>query len=247
MLIRICVCVALLFVIGLPSAVLCSEDDPPLFAAVDKRNVGEVRRLIAAGENVNAQDLDGDTPLHYALGRGYTEIIQVLIEAGADTSIPNNEGSTVLLVAVMDRDTALVSMLIEAGADANQRLDGDYWGIVQPLHWATYSGNTEMTALLLFYGADPNLTVRANKITPLTRVVLGAGLPTPDAPSGDDVDHVGTARILLAAGAEICANNGAKRAEHLKYLAYVQETFAKDTSALINVFEIHRCISKTSE
>ena len=234
--------VGLLLIFLLCPGALCSEDEPPVFKAVSSHDSDAVKRLIAAGKDINAQDLDGDTPLLHAAKYGYMGLIRILIKAGADANIHNREGDTPLLVAVSSKDFSLVSTLVEAGADVNQRLKDDYWGFVQPLHRAAYYGDTEMTALLLFYGADPNLTVRENKLTPFQRVVLGATNPTPAAPSGKDVDHAGTARVLLATGADICAKGGAKRANHLKYLDYAKEKFNKNNHELKRLLELYRCI-----
>ena len=58
-----------------------------LHAAVLTRNLGVVRQLIAAGANVNAQDLKGDTPLHEALRLRSKEITEALLDAGAEPAI----------------------------------------------------------------------------------------------------------------------------------------------------------------
>ena len=234
--------VVLLLIAGLSTAALSSEGEQPVFAAVSERDVDAVKRLIAAGEDVNAQDEDGDTPLLLAVSLEHLQLVQILITAGADPSIANKEGGTPLLTAVSAQSPQLITTLIEAGAEVNQRLEGDYWGIVQPLHWAAYFGDVEMTALLLFYGADPNLEVRDNKLTPLNRVVLGATNPALSAPSGKD--HAGTARVLLAAGAgqSFCADGAVQRAKYLNYIDYVKETFDTDIDELKRVLDTHRCI-----
>jgi len=60
------------------------ERDALLLEAIMARNVGEVRRLIAVGADVNTTDPDGATPLHYAAGIEHGDIVEALLGAGAD-------------------------------------------------------------------------------------------------------------------------------------------------------------------
>ncbi len=55
----------------------------PIHIAVKKGDTAEVKRLIKAGADVNAQDEHGSTLLHVAAYRGKTEIALALIKAGA--------------------------------------------------------------------------------------------------------------------------------------------------------------------
>ena len=54
-----------------------------LHAAAAKGNAAEITRLIAAGENVNAQDANSRTPLHVAAHFGYQAAAQALLNGGA--------------------------------------------------------------------------------------------------------------------------------------------------------------------
>ena len=56
-----------------------------------------VKRLIRAGADVNAKNVEGNTALMLALD--YYHVIDTLIAAGADTSLTNNVGFTALKLA----------------------------------------------------------------------------------------------------------------------------------------------------
>lgn len=62
----------------------------PLIRAADHGHVEIVRRLIAAGADVNAhhEDQIGNTAIREAVRGGYVEIVRALLAAGADPTIP---------------------------------------------------------------------------------------------------------------------------------------------------------------
>ncbi|OQR91700.1 hypothetical protein ACHHYP_20173 [Achlya hypogyna] len=109
-------------------------------------HVAIVRRLLAAGADVNAVDDYKRTPLHWASEYGYGAMVRLLLEAGADTSLKTDEGQTTrdiakeynkpevlhpldepaLLAAVTQGHVDIVKQLLEAGANpAKTTTDGD--------------------------------------------------------------------------------------------------------------------------
>lgn len=52
--------------------------------AAETGNIEEIRRLVAAGADVNHKDVLSKTPLHFAAIHGQTEALRVLKELGAD-------------------------------------------------------------------------------------------------------------------------------------------------------------------
>src|ERR1044071_5426975 len=114
--------------------------------AASKGDMESVSALLAAGADVNGQDVFGHTALMFAAGEGHLEIVQILLSEGAEVNASNQVGATAfsragaidkadpegrfaheeqlnqaLLHAARDGDTAKIKNLIEAGCDVNAR------------------------------------------------------------------------------------------------------------------------------
>jgi ankyrin repeat protein len=63
-------------------------------SAARNANVEEVRKLIAAGSDVNAPEADGSSAVLWAAHQGDPELVALLIKAGADANAANNFGVT---------------------------------------------------------------------------------------------------------------------------------------------------------
>lgn len=89
------------------------------YAAGPELNVGKVKRLIAAGADVNLADKNGFTPLHFAAQENAPKTVKVLLAAGAEVDPPDTYGDTPLWRAVSKcrGDGAVIKLLREAGAD----------------------------------------------------------------------------------------------------------------------------------
>jgi hypothetical protein len=66
------------------------------------RQVETIRRLLAAGACINAQDKNGATPLHRAVRTRGAEAVKCLLAAGADPLMRNLPGSTPFHLAVQN-------------------------------------------------------------------------------------------------------------------------------------------------
>lgn len=124
---------------------------PVLTWASDRGYDEIVRKLLASGADVNAQDVQGITALQ--AGVFYPQIVEMLLEAGADPNIQDEVGGSALDHASgwMKRPE-VVKMLLEAGADVNVRyFDADN---STPLITASEEGNTIIVKMLLDAGAD---------------------------------------------------------------------------------------------
>ena len=101
------------------------EPSFPLHDAAWAGDLARMRRLLAAGTDVNGGDRDRKTPLHLAAVDGHVEAIDALIEAGADVDASGGdgygEGTTPLHVAVAHDHAGAITALIAAGADVNSR------------------------------------------------------------------------------------------------------------------------------
>jgi ankyrin repeat protein len=137
-----------------------------LLSAIQRNNIGDVRRLLEAGISVAAADSDGDNALFYAALYGSTPSMELLLASGADANGRNRAGQTPLMWC--SHDTAKMRLLLRYGADVNI---------------AARSGNTPLMAaavgvdqyeemkLLLDHGADVGV-VNQRKETVLMRAAL---------------------------------------------------------------------------
>lgn len=92
------------------------------YAAVDGK-LDELRKLIAQGADVDAQEEAGWTPLHFAADGGNLDITTTLIEAHASVNIVNCRGENSLFRAVLagniEQAHGVVELLLQNGADPN--------------------------------------------------------------------------------------------------------------------------------
>jgi ankyrin repeat protein len=122
-----------------------------LVSAAELGRVREVRRLLAAGVDLDSQK-GWWTALTRATLFGHEPVVEMLLDAGADINAHNPSVGSALYVAVAARRDALVQRLLDRGADPNLT---PAWGQT-PLMVAAMQGNTPVVRLLLTRGADPS-------------------------------------------------------------------------------------------
>jgi len=186
---------ALLAVFAVLAATGCNfpRPDTPLAQAAAAGEADEVRRLLAAGANVDERDRTGFTALIWAARRGETESVQLLLAAGADPDLHDGyvNGWTPIMHALHKGQTETVRVLLAAGADPNVPANGGY----TPLLMAAGYGNADAVTALLAAKADPR--AQAGGETPLTAAV-GGSWDIDNAWSGCEA-HTATVRAILAA------------------------------------------------
>ena len=150
----------------------------PLYLACQAGNNDCVSLLITHNASVNTTGKHAMTPLHAATCFHHVRALGLLVEAGAAVDAQTRSGSTPLLLAVQTDNKESVNMLLKSNARTNlSKFDG--W---TPLHAAvslprntasTVTGQqnnqgscSEMSALLIKYGANPN-TMTVQGKTPL--------------------------------------------------------------------------------
>lgn len=107
---------------------------PQLHVAANNMDVGTVRALIVAGNDVNEAASNGLTPLHYASLSGCSDCVRALISAGATCNAQDAHGMTPLHYAIIENNSECISLLISNGADVDA---GDNVGN-RPLHYAYF-------------------------------------------------------------------------------------------------------------
>ena len=184
--------------------------------AVERRDGGEVRRLLAGGGDVNGAQVDGTTALHWAAFHDDVETATALVRAGAKVNVANRYGMVPLAQACMNGSGAMVRLLAGAGAEVNAALKGGETALLL----AARAGSVEAVKVLLAKGANAEARERTGQTalmwaaaeghTEVVRVLRGAG-----ASLAGTVDsgfppffwavregHLETVRALLAAGAD---------------------------------------------
>lgn len=80
------------------------DSDFPEVPTAEDDVVATLRRLVEAGANVNALDVNGSTALHPAASLGWTHVIELLAGRGADLTVVNKNGKTPLDLAAPRAD-----------------------------------------------------------------------------------------------------------------------------------------------
>ncbi|MFL6257381.1 MAG: ankyrin repeat domain-containing protein [Pyrinomonadaceae bacterium] len=208
---------------GAPARLSPQPSAPPLFEAVKKGDVYELKRLLAGGADPNVYNDIGVTPLDVAVAKGDAETIRALLAGGAD---PNAEmqtsGDTALTVAVKLRDPLVALLLLDKGADVNLRPKSEHGAAA--LHVAARNGDLEMLNLLLSRGAEPDVRdARGNtplmtgaEYTPVIEALVAKGADVNArneagvTPLRSAVSSTEALRILIGHGADVNARNKAQ-------------------------------------
>ena len=165
----------------------------PLYYAVSRSRLEEIKLLIKAKANVNLPDEDGRTPLDIAVMEGQIDIVELLLDApGIDVNaVYNKWGVTSLMQAAGIGYSDIVSLLLEVpGIDINRiTVAGDNRGFpseLTALLVAAKKGHAEVVRILV---NDPRIDINKSgidgmEITPL-HMAVGAG-------------HIEIVKLLLA-------------------------------------------------
>jgi ankyrin repeat protein len=164
-----------------------------LIEAAERRDIDLVRRLvrrlIAEGADVNAQDNSGNIALIEAAGEGYVDVVRLLLAAGANVNAQDRWGATALMDAASGGHAEAIRQLLAAGANVNARNRHGTTALMA----AADNGHAKVVRLLLAAGADVNAQNRS----------MGAPALIYAARDG----HAKVVRLLLAAGANVNAQD----------------------------------------
>jgi ankyrin repeat protein/glyoxylase-like metal-dependent hydrolase (beta-lactamase superfamily II) len=129
------------------------DGSTPLQRAAFHSDVGEVKRLLAAGADAKQPNAYGVTPLALAAETGNADIIKLLLAAGADVESPSGEGQTALMSVARTGNVEAAQLLIKRGANVNA---AEKFGGQTALMWAAARRHPDMVKLLASKGADVN-------------------------------------------------------------------------------------------
>ncbi len=219
----------------------------PLHDAVKNGDIARVQELIAAGEDLEAQDKLVGTALYWVALTGYADAARILIKAGADVNThARGDGTTALHVAAQRGSVEVATVLIEAGAETEARNTDD----LTPLHQAAGNDRVGMAALLLDAGADISAR-HQNGLTPLHVAARTNAWGTIEllARSGVDIDeklrdgltpllhatqhaNAGAVRTLLELGADV---NGAPDVDPVFPSTPLEEAIARGLEEIADI------------
>lgn len=151
----------------------------PLLRAAHEGDLGEVRRLLAAGADPNrTETVEGrwqDGVQRSALGGaargGHLEVARLLLDRGARVDLTPRGDASPLMIAARHGHADLVRLLLDTGADPNRVVPGDG----TPLIAAVRGGDRRVVRMLLEAGADPDVYVDGDE-NPLYHAI-GEGDP----------------------------------------------------------------------
>jgi ankyrin repeat protein len=137
-----------------------ADGSTPLLWAVYQSDPDSVNALLAAGAAVNTPNRYGVTPLLQACRTGDVPIVRALLDGGADPSRTHTDVETPLMAASRSGSVEAVRLLLARGVEVNA---ADAFERQTALMWAAGEGHTDIVALLLEAGANPD--VRAHVTT----------------------------------------------------------------------------------
>jgi len=180
-----------------------------LLAAAYAGDVGEVRRLIAAGSDLEVTDGWGRTPLHVAAFRSGDDVVSVLAQAGADMNALDNQRYDIVTIAAVANDTELVRRALSLGASpANVTSPYDGTALIAAAHL----GHHEVVAILIAAGAPVDHINNLDWTALIEAVVLGDG--------GEN--HQKTVKALLDGRADLNIGDahGVTPLQHARHRGY---------------------------
>ena len=150
-----------------PPAQSPSANDRALIDATRRNDVEAVRRLIAAGANVNAQDENRDSAFLLAGAEGRLEILKLTLQAGADLRSTNRYGGTALIPACHHGHVETVRELLKTAIDVNHVNRLGWTALLETVILGDSSATyVEIARLLVAHKADVNLADKQG-LTPL--------------------------------------------------------------------------------
>ena len=165
------------------------EPSEPLVKAAFDGDLGEVRRLLRGGADINVVDKStGTSALSEAVSRGNRELVSELLGAGAEVNARLEYRQTALMRLTSQTSADIVRELIFAGARVNLRDEDGNTALMSAAAW----GAPEVVDLLLKAGARVNARSKGGETPLMCAARAGA---------------TDSARALISAGADLDRRN----------------------------------------
>ena len=132
---------------------LAQENKQNIFKLIRAGDIVQLKKLVAAGENIKQKDYKGLTPLMRAAAFGHTDIVKFLLRKGADVHGRDNNGNTPLKHAAWSDKTQIIDLLVAKGADLEAKNNLGTTAI-----WsAVITGRVNMVENMIGHGANMNV------------------------------------------------------------------------------------------
>ena len=161
-----------------------------LHAAAAKGDAAEVERLIAAGQNPNAQDAHSRTPLHVAAHFGHQAAAQALLKGGANPNALDAQKYDIVTIAAVTNDVPMLKLALAGGTNP-KAITSPYNGTA--LIAAAHLGHAEVVRVLIAAGAPLDHVNNLGWTALMESIVLGNGGKA----------HTDTLEALVKAGANV--------------------------------------------
>jgi len=129
---------------------MLSEDERAFLDASSRADVDGVRKALAAGVNINAKEIGGDSALMYAVRADNLEIVRELLMRGAWPNGKSVNGFPPLAIAARRGHVPIARELLRAGARTEVRTDSGETALTL----AILFGHTGVARELVIHGAD---------------------------------------------------------------------------------------------
>jgi ankyrin repeat protein len=171
-----------------------TERDVQLIEAARLGDTASVKRLLAEGAGVSAQDAAGQTALIAAAWGNHLDTACALIAAGADVNVQDAAQESAYLIATSEGYLELLEVTFDAGADVRSLDSYNGTGLIR----AAERGHFDVVARLLETDIAVDHINRLGLTALLEAVMFGDGGPR----------YVETVRLLIAAGADVNLADG---------------------------------------
>ena len=123
-----------------------------IFKYARSGDVNGLNKELNNKNDINSQDMDGNTPLILSTKEGHLESVKTIVFKKAKLDLQSNNGDTALSWAIIKGFTDIAFLLITKGAKLNV-LDAEG---KTPLSWAVSNGYTHLVQVMIKHGANIN-------------------------------------------------------------------------------------------